>query len=228
MFKKERFKNLKFISFLLGIFGFLNLGLWDLNMQRMFYGKILSIQSHVVHGYVGNRAAVFPLQVNLDPNEFYSDLDSNFSDSSCLVSKWTSSTRFNSPITRNTNISRANGSTLTSCLICSMGWGWIHCSTIAIYWQVGLEILNEFKAFVFYFFILGYVGDVTFLNKLADLIEELKKKNPNLIYRKFTNKWLNLFYWNTNILICYSLWSCPRRQWGAGKITLYLDLDWRS
>jgi pyridoxal/pyridoxine/pyridoxamine kinase len=26
-------------------------------------GKVLSIQSHVVHGYVGNRAAVFPLQV---------------------------------------------------------------------------------------------------------------------------------------------------------------------
>jgi len=28
-------------------------------------GKILSIQSHVVHGYVGNKAAVFPLQVKL-------------------------------------------------------------------------------------------------------------------------------------------------------------------
>ena len=38
----------------------------------MSNGKILSIQSHVVHGYVGNRAAVFPLQVknenNLDLN----------------------------------------------------------------------------------------------------------------------------------------------------------------
>lgn len=30
----------------------------------MSYGKILSIQSHVVHGHVGNKAAVFPLQVN--------------------------------------------------------------------------------------------------------------------------------------------------------------------
>lgn len=29
----------------------------------MTYGRMLSIQSHVVHGYVGNRAAVFPLQV---------------------------------------------------------------------------------------------------------------------------------------------------------------------
>ena len=26
-------------------------------------GRVLSIQSHVVHGYVGNRAAVFPLQM---------------------------------------------------------------------------------------------------------------------------------------------------------------------
>ena len=26
-------------------------------------GKILSLQSHVVHGYVGNRSAVFPLQL---------------------------------------------------------------------------------------------------------------------------------------------------------------------
>jgi hypothetical protein len=25
--------------------------------------RVLSIQSHVVHGYVGNKAAVFPLQV---------------------------------------------------------------------------------------------------------------------------------------------------------------------
>ena len=31
----------------------------------MLLGKVLSIQSHVVHGYVGNRAAVFPLQVAL-------------------------------------------------------------------------------------------------------------------------------------------------------------------
>lgn len=26
--------------------------------------RVLSIQSHVVHGYVGNKSAVFPLQVS--------------------------------------------------------------------------------------------------------------------------------------------------------------------
>lgn len=32
---------------------------------------------------------------------------------------------------------------------------------------------------------LGYVGDPTFLNKLADLIEEIKAINPELIYCEF-------------------------------------------
>ena len=30
--------------------------------------RVLSIQSHVVHGYVGNNAAVFPLQVCVQPS----------------------------------------------------------------------------------------------------------------------------------------------------------------
>lgn len=32
------------------------------------------------------------------------------------------------------------------------------------------------------FIIKGYVGDLTFLNKLADIVEELKKQNENLVY----------------------------------------------
>lgn len=30
--------------------------------------RVLSIQSHVVHGYIGNKAATFPLQVRLFTN----------------------------------------------------------------------------------------------------------------------------------------------------------------
>ena len=30
--------------------------------------RVLSIQSHVVHGYIGNKAATFPLQVRLLSN----------------------------------------------------------------------------------------------------------------------------------------------------------------
>lgn len=31
----------------------------------MLYPRVLSIQSHVVSGYVGNKSAVFPMQVNI-------------------------------------------------------------------------------------------------------------------------------------------------------------------
>jgi hypothetical protein len=33
--------------------------------ERKEVGRVLSIQSHVVSGYVGNKCAVFPLQVFL-------------------------------------------------------------------------------------------------------------------------------------------------------------------
>lgn len=32
--------------------------------------RVLSIQSHVVHGYCGNKSSVFPLQVNFKINIF--------------------------------------------------------------------------------------------------------------------------------------------------------------
>lgn len=38
--------------------------------MRMRLARVLSIQSHVVHGYVGNKSAVFPLQLlglDVDP-----------------------------------------------------------------------------------------------------------------------------------------------------------------
>jgi pyridoxine kinase len=31
--------------------------------ETRVYGRVLSIQSHVVYGYVGNKAAVFPLEL---------------------------------------------------------------------------------------------------------------------------------------------------------------------
>lgn len=34
-----------------------------LREKMMMANRVLSIQSHVVHGYVGNKAAAFPLQV---------------------------------------------------------------------------------------------------------------------------------------------------------------------
>ena len=36
-----------------------------------------------------------------------------------------------------------------------------------------------------YIYISGYIGCKSFLLKVADLIKDLKKVNPNLIYGKF-------------------------------------------
>ena len=44
------------------IFLIFDLILKDFSRNMSNY-RVLSIQSHVVHGYVGNKAAVFPLQV---------------------------------------------------------------------------------------------------------------------------------------------------------------------
>ena len=39
-----------------------SLGVTKGDIEHMVDKKVLSIQSHVVHGYVGNKAATFPLQ----------------------------------------------------------------------------------------------------------------------------------------------------------------------
>ena len=41
-------------------------GLHWRTLTKMEKGRVLSVQSHVVHGYVGNNAATFPLQVGTE------------------------------------------------------------------------------------------------------------------------------------------------------------------
>lgn len=109
----------------------------------MSNGKILSIQSHVVHGYVGNRAAVFPLQL----------LDFEVDNiNSVQFSNQTGYKSFRGQ--------RVNAADLSELFL-------------------GLkenELLN------YTHILTGYVGNVEFLNKLADIIEELKNKNPDIVY----------------------------------------------
>lgn len=46
--------------------------------------KVLSIQSHVVSGYAGNKSATFPLQVSRNGLKIYSMSPSNFK----IISSW--------------------------------------------------------------------------------------------------------------------------------------------
>lgn len=41
------------------------------NSTNQLKRRVLSIQSHVVHGYVGNKSATFPLQVSKYCNNIY-------------------------------------------------------------------------------------------------------------------------------------------------------------
>ena len=44
------------------IFSLFSLNMSQISTSPLIFPRILSIQSHIVHGYVGNKAAVFPLQ----------------------------------------------------------------------------------------------------------------------------------------------------------------------
>lgn len=109
----------------------------------MSNGKILSIQSHVVHGYVGNRAAVFPLQL----------LDFEVDN--------VNSVQFSNQ----TGYKSFRGQRLNSDDLSDLFLG-----------------LKENELLNYTHVLTGYVGNEAFLNKLADIIEELKQKNPNIVY----------------------------------------------
>jgi pyridoxal/pyridoxine/pyridoxamine kinase len=54
----------------------------------------------------------------------------------------------------------------------------------------------------------GYVGDITFLNKLADIIDELKTKNPSLIYCKLSQPRNKSIKISQIILSCNNIAVC--------------------
>ncbi|CAF0898403.1 unnamed protein product [Brachionus calyciflorus] len=109
----------------------------------MSNGRVLSIQSHVVHGYVGNKAAVFPMQLLGFEVDFINSVQfSNHTQYKCFKGQ------------------RLNSDELNELF----------------------EGLRQNDLLDYTHLLTGYVGNPNFLNKLGDLIEELKKKNPNLIY----------------------------------------------
>lgn len=106
--------------------------------------RILSIQSHVVHGHVGNKSAVFPLQLLGFEVDFINSVQ--FSNHTGYKHGFKGQ--------------RLNHDELEQLI----------------------EGLKQNELLDYTHLLTGYVGDATFLNKLADLIDELKTKNPDLIY----------------------------------------------
>ncbi|XXG83784.1 hypothetical protein AAC387_Pa10g1462 [Persea americana] len=106
-------------------------------------GRVLSIQSHTVQGYVGNKSAVFPLQLlgyDVDPIN------------SVQFSNHTGYPTFKGQV--------LNGQQL---------WDLIE----------GLEANN----LLYYTHLLtGYIGSVSFLNTVLQVVEKLRSINPELTY----------------------------------------------
>jgi pyridoxine kinase len=107
-------------------------------------GHVLSIQSHVVHGHVGNSAAVFPLQLH------HYEVDA------------INSVQFSN----HTQYKHVRGQRLKEKDLQDL--------------FEGLSLNDLTKNYTH--LLTGYIGDVTFLNGIAHVVEELRKKNPKLIY----------------------------------------------
>ncbi|KAF4087219.1 hypothetical protein AMELA_G00093120 [Ameiurus melas] len=111
----------------------------DFNMDC----RVLSIQSHVVRGYVGNKSATFPLQV------LGFEVDS------------INSVQFSN----HTGYEHWKGQVLTA--------DELH----VLYEGIKLNKVNHYD-----YVLTGYSRDVSFLETVVDIVQELKNANPRLVY----------------------------------------------
>ncbi|KAM3607292.1 uncharacterized protein V6R79_005269 [Siganus canaliculatus] len=105
--------------------------------------RVLSIQSHVVRGYVGNKSATFPLQV------LGFEVDS------------INSVQFSN----HTGYTHWKGQVLTAEEL------------NVLYEGIKLNKVNHYD-----YILTGYSRDTSFLEMVVDIIQELKKANPSLVY----------------------------------------------
>ncbi|XP_057522153.1 pyridoxal kinase-like isoform X2 [Amaranthus tricolor] len=106
-------------------------------------GRVLSIQSHTVQGYVGNKSAVFPLQLlgyDVDPIN------------SVQFSNHTGYPTFKGQV--------LNGKEL---------------------WDL-IEGLGANNLLFYTHLLTGYIGSVSFLNTVLEVITKLRSVNPGLLY----------------------------------------------
>ncbi|KAJ8255577.1 hypothetical protein COCON_G00194410 [Conger conger] len=105
--------------------------------------RVLSIQSHVVRGYVGNKSATFPLQV------LGFEVDS------------INSVQFSN----HTGYPHWKGQVLTADEL------------NVLYEGIKLNNVNHYD-----YVLTGYTRDKSFLETVVDIVQELKRANPNLVY----------------------------------------------
>ncbi|CAI5438843.1 unnamed protein product [Caenorhabditis angaria] len=112
--------------------------------------RVLSIQSHVVHGYAGNKCSVFPLQLHGFEVDAINSVQ--FSNHAGNIEYLTLPTRYQ----------HVKGQRLTDKELDEL------------YEGLKLNNINKYSHVL-----TGYCGNVTFLQKIADVVKDLKNNNPN-------------------------------------------------
>ncbi|CAN8018260.1 unnamed protein product [Ixodes persulcatus] len=107
--------------------------------------RVLSVQSHVVSGYVGNKCACFPLQASTLGFEV----------------DFINSVQFSN----HTGYPVYKGQVLNAEEL------------VELYEGLKLNRINKYSHVL-----TGYVASESFLNKVADIVQELKEDNPSLMY----------------------------------------------
>lgn len=106
--------------------------------------RVLSIQSHVVHGYVGNKAACFPLnRLGFDVDAINSVQFSNHTGYDCFKGQVLDGNQLDSIVS-------------------------------------GLEENGMLSTYSH--LLTGYIGSVSMLDHIVDVVEKLREANPDLVY----------------------------------------------
>ncbi|XP_008214875.1 pyridoxal kinase isoform X1 [Nasonia vitripennis] len=114
--------------------------------------RVLSIQSHVVSGYVGNKSATFPLQLL----GFEVDVIN-----SVQLSNHTGYKVFKGQVLNDEDLSKCRNSDA----LCQL-----------------IDGLAENNLDNYTHLLTGYVGSASFLRRIAQVVKNLKQKNPKLVY----------------------------------------------
>jgi pyridoxal/pyridoxine/pyridoxamine kinase len=142
--------------------------------------RVLSVQSHVVHGVVGNRAAVFPLQL------LGMDVDA--------IHTVHLACHMGYPATAGTRLAGTDLEDIVAALRSNDLMDYTHlltgregeghghcCGTLPAYAHTSVDThayAHESRRAL----CAGYIGTASMLTALADLVRELKRRNPDLIY----------------------------------------------
>lgn len=142
--------------------------------------RVLSIQSHVVHGYCGNKSAVFPLQVSSN-TIFLQVLVTQFYPRNSQLLNFDVDAINSVQLSNHTGYKTIKGQILSETDLADL-----------------FEGLTANNLHLTYSHLLtGYVGNDKFLREISRIIKHLRQSNPNVIYGKV----FFMFDWNLDLAL---------------------------